>query len=212
MSILNTLAQEHRRFETLLAELAQTPSGDAQTRLRVFGELQSSLIAHTRAEEEVVYRVLRERLPDEMLVLEAYEEHHIADVILQELAGACPGGRGWAAKVRVFEEVLRHHIKEEETGLFPLVTQTCDENECETMNAEFRAVRHSGLETAIGPLRRAMPAFAGRALVDVLATAGQLARRAELRVLRALDPSSAWRNVLPRAVRPYLREPIVGDA
>jgi hemerythrin-like domain-containing protein len=204
MTILDTLAKEHRHFETLLTDLAATSREDGSIRVRLFSELQSTLIAHARAEEEVVYRVLRERLPDEQLVLEGYEEHHIADVMLQELAAACPGGRGWAAKARVFEEVLRHHIKEEELGLFPLITSVCSEHECATMDAEFRAVRHSGVEALIGPLRMALPAFAGRALVDLQAIAGRQARRNELRILRLLEQRTALRNSLPMSIRNHL--------
>lgn len=204
MLILDTLAKEHRHFETLLTDLAATSGADGQTRTQLFSELQSTLIAHARAEEEVVYRVLRQRLPDEPLVLEGYEEHHLADVMLQELAAACPGGRGWAAKVRVFGEVLRHHIKEEEVGLFPLITDACSEHECATMDAEFRAVRHSSIEALIGPLRMALPAFAGRALVDLQAIAGRQARRNELRILRLLEQRSALRNALPMSIRDHL--------
>jgi hemerythrin superfamily protein len=204
MSILDTLSQEHRRFETLLSDLTATSGSDGALRLKLFDELQSRLIAHSRAEEEVVYRVLRARCPDEERVLEGYEEHHIADVLLQELAAACPGGRGWAAKTRVFEEVLRHHIKEEETDLFPLVSEHCGESELWTMRAEYRAVQHSGLEAAMGPLRRALPAFAGRALVDVQAMAGRYTRRGELHLLRSLETPSALRNALPRSIGRYL--------
>lgn len=204
MSILATLAQEHRTFESLLTDLAATSAADGATRLQLFGDLQSQLTAHARAEEEVVYRVLRARCPDEELVLEGYEEHHIADVLLQELAAACPGGRGWAAKARVFEEVLRHHIKEEETGLFPLVSEHCTPAELETMRAEYRTIRHVGIESAMGPLRRALPAFAGRALVDIQALGGRYARRGELLVLRKLEEHGSLRRALPRAVQRYL--------
>lgn len=201
MSILDTLAQEHRGFESLLAELAATPSTEPEERRRRFSELQSGVTAHARAEEEVVYRVLRDRLPDEVQVLEGYEEHHIADVLLQELASACPGGRGWVVKVRVFEEVLRHHIKQEELMLFPLIQSACDDVERESMDAAFHAVRHQALEAAIGPLRLAMPAFAGRALVDLQAIAGRYARRGELRVRFALERRSALQRALPRSLR-----------
>ena len=64
MSILATLAQEHRTFESLLTDLAATSAADGATRLQLFGDLQSQLTAHARAEEEVVYRVLRARCPD----------------------------------------------------------------------------------------------------------------------------------------------------
>lgn len=85
--------------------------------------------------------------------------------------------------------------------LFPLIQSACDDVERESMDAAFRAVRHQALEAAIGPLRLAMPAFAGRALVDLQAIAGRYARRGELRVRFALERRSALQRALPRSLR-----------
>jgi hypothetical protein len=119
--------------------------------------------------------------------MEAFEEHHVADVLLQELASACPGGPGWAAKVRVLEEVLRLHIKQEELDLFPLVTGAFDAPMLALMEREFRALRHEGLEALLGGIRRATPAFAGRATIGAQAAAGRFVRRGELYLRHALS-------------------------
>jgi hemerythrin superfamily protein len=189
MPILETLAHDHRTLEDTLAELAATRSEEGERRTEIFTRLQSLLQAHARAEEEVVYRRLRERQPDEGEPLEAYEEHHVADILLQELASACPGGIGWSAKVRVLGELVRHHIKQEELNIFALVREGFDEATRATMDQEFRLLKHEALETWLAPFRRATPAFAGRAVITAQAAAGRLARRGELYLRRRFTSS-----------------------
>lgn len=186
MSILDSLARDHRQLETLISTLGSMPSTDAAERVKLFSRLQSLLQGHSRAEEEVVYRRLRARRPEEEETLEAYEEHHVADVLLQELASARSGGIAWTAKVKVLEEVLRHHIKEEEQQLFPLVRESFDERQQVQMDVEFQTLKHEGIELFLGPIRRATPAFAGRAAITMQAAAGRYARRGELYLRRRL--------------------------
>lgn len=191
--ITETLARDHRALEQLITELGTTPSREPQRRVELYGTVQSLLVAHARAEEVAVYRPLRRMLPDEVKALEAYEEHHLADLLLQELGSDCPGGRGWGAKARVLEEIVRHHIKEEELQLFALIDQAFDVEAQMRMTAEFTAIKHQNVERALAPLRRATPAFLGRAIVSVQARAGRGARAGELflrRRLRALRPDA----------------------
>lgn len=183
MPIVETLAKDHRELERIVSELAQTPSREPERRLELFARLQALVQSHSRAEEEVVYRRLRERLPEEGKTLEAFEEHHLADVLLQELASNAPGGPGWSAKSKVFEEILRHHIKEEELDIFALIGEHFDDAAREQMDIEFRTLKHERLEAALWPLRRMTPAFVGRALITAQAAAGRYARRGE-RLLR----------------------------
>lgn len=186
-SVLDLLAQDHRALEQQLKELALTPSADAAERAERFARLQALLQAHARAEEEVVYRRLQKAAPDDILTLEAFEEHHVADVLLQELASSSPGGPGWTAKLRVLEELVQHHIKEEEVDLFALVRNHFDGEALTRMGIEFRVAKHEDLERFLAPLRRATPAFAGRATIYAQAAAGRMVRRGELALRRAMS-------------------------
>jgi hemerythrin superfamily protein len=186
MPILDALAKDHRALELLLDQIKATPSTEPADRVERFTQLQALLQGHSRAEEEVVYRRLQQRSPEEEKLLEAYEEHHVVDLLLQELASACPGGVAWSAKTRVLEELLRHHIREEEIALFPLISGAFDEAAQAEMEQQFRVLKHEKLEAFLAPLRRATPAFAGRAAVNVQAAAGRYARRGELYVRGAL--------------------------
>jgi len=189
--ITDALATDHRQIEALIQELRGTPSHEARQRIAVFTRLQALLQAHSRAEEEVVYRPLRARVPDDEAPQAAYQEHHVTDVLLQELASGCPGGSGWTAKLRVLEELLAHHIKEEETTSFALIDEHFSAQEQVTMAEEFRALKHEPVEKMLAPLRRAAPAFAGRASVGVQAAAGRYLRRGELRLRQVLRSAKA---------------------
>ena len=186
MPVVELLAKDHRAIEHLLTALGETSGREPDLRVQRFTHLQALLQAHARAEEEVVYRRLHASRPDEEEVLEAFEEHHVADILLQELASACPGGAGWAAKVKVLEEMLRLHIREEELQLFALLKTNFDAEELAHMGREFRALKHERIEALLGPIRRATPAFAGRASITAQAAAGRYLRRGELFMLSRL--------------------------
>ena len=54
-------------------------------------------------------------------MLESYEEHHVADVLVMELVGMKPDAERFTAKTTVLIENVRHHIDEEEKEWFPQV-------------------------------------------------------------------------------------------
>ena len=82
------------------------------------------LTVHTYIENEVMYPRVRELLPDlEEDVLESYEEHHVADLLVVELAALKPDAERFDAKTTVLIENVRHHIEEEEKEWFPKVRE-----------------------------------------------------------------------------------------
>ena len=69
-----------------------------------------------------MYPEVRELLPDlEDDVLESYEEHHVADVLVMELFAMSPDAERFDAKTTVLIENVTHHIEEEEDEWFPKV-------------------------------------------------------------------------------------------
>ncbi len=82
------------------------------------------LTVHTYIENEVMYprvRVLLPQLEDD--VLESYEEHHVADVLVSELAAMKADDERFTAKTTVLIENVRHHMEEEEQDWFPKVRE-----------------------------------------------------------------------------------------
>jgi hemerythrin-like domain-containing protein len=51
-------------------------------------------------------------------VLEGYQEHHVADLIIKELEAVATDDEQWGAKFKVLKENIEHHIEEEEGEMF----------------------------------------------------------------------------------------------
>jgi iron-sulfur cluster repair protein YtfE (RIC family) len=97
---------------------------------------------HTYVENEVMYPRVREMLPDlEDDVLESYEEHHVADVLVAELASMNPEDERFTAKTTVLIENVRHHMKEEEDDWFPKVRQGLGRKALQQVGADIIEAR-----------------------------------------------------------------------
>ncbi len=114
------LRSDHQRVKILFREFERLDGNRDQKRdvaARVFRELE----VHTRLEEEIFYPALRQReIPERReLIDKSFEEHHVADVLVNELKGMDAGDGGFDPKFRVLIETVEHHIQEEERETFP---------------------------------------------------------------------------------------------
>lgn len=77
---------------------------------------------------------MRKRVPDvEDDILESYEEHHVADVLVMELAALSPDSERFDAKTTVLIENVEHHIDEEESEWFPKVREALGRKELQEL-------------------------------------------------------------------------------
>jgi hemerythrin superfamily protein len=116
------LKDDHKEIRRLFREFEKAGDDAHQTQGRLVDQMIELLTVHTYIENEVMYPRVRELLPDlEDDVLESYEEHHVADVLVMELSGMKAGDERFRAKTMVLIESVRHHIEEEEEEWFPKV-------------------------------------------------------------------------------------------
>lgn len=90
---------------------------------RIASEATRALRAHTAIEEEIFHPAVR-RAQDDLIdeVLEGLEEHHVVEVLLDELEGMSSSeDERFVAKFTVVSELVEHHAKEEEDDMFPQV-------------------------------------------------------------------------------------------
>lgn len=112
------LETDHRRLEDLFAQGEKTTSRGVKTRNELLATLARELNAHELIEEKVLYPALQAHPQAKDIVLEGYQEHHVADLILAELKGLARDDEQWGAKFKVLKENIEHHIKEEEGEMF----------------------------------------------------------------------------------------------
>lgn len=128
MDATTLLTADHDRVRGLFTKFQSAhEAGDDQAMQEVVGKITTELKVHTTIEEEIFYPEARQGGEEmEELVAEGAEEHHVVDVLMEELAGLPPGSEEWTAKVQVMIENVEHHAEEEEKEMFPLVRQAFD--------------------------------------------------------------------------------------
>jgi hemerythrin superfamily protein len=123
MDALMLLTADHNRVRGLFARFEEAHGkDDTQLMTALCEQVVTELRVHTTIEEEVFYpfvRQLGEEFSDELD--EAVEEHHVIDVLMEELATVEAGSDPWVAKVTVMMENVEHHASEEESEMFPQV-------------------------------------------------------------------------------------------
>lgn len=116
------LKQDHKEIRRLFKEFQQAGERATARKGKLVDKIIELLTAHTYIENEVMYPRVRELLPDlEDDVLESYEEHHVADLLVVELAGMKPDAERFDVKTTVLIESVTHQIEEEEGDWFPKV-------------------------------------------------------------------------------------------
>jgi len=145
MKATDLLLRQHRDIEALLERLHAAGQGD-ETRVR--HELAAHLVAHTVIEQEIFYPAVRESLPEE--ILEAIEEHGLADVELARLLAEKSVDDAFEAKTAVLSEIVSRHIRREESEILKTAERELGDEHLnmlgERMAARFRQVMESGYQ------------------------------------------------------------------
>lgn len=145
MKATDLLKKQHRQAATLLRQILG--SEDADERRKLVEELTDHLQQHTRIEEEVFYPAFREAAGTQKadsLVRESFEEHHLVDVLLEEIPELDPEDEQFDAKVTVLKEVIEHHVEEEQDEMFPAAEKKLGRERLEELAVEMEQLAGEG--------------------------------------------------------------------
>ncbi|MFW5473825.1 hemerythrin domain-containing protein [Knoellia sp. CPCC 206450] len=135
------LKDDHKQIKACFREFQKSTTTDAR-KGKLVEQMVELLTVHTYVENEVMYPRVRELMPDlEDDVLESYEEHHVADVLVMELLPMSPGDERFEAKTTVLIENVTHHIDEEESEWFPKVREGLSRTQLREIGAEIAEAR-----------------------------------------------------------------------
>jgi hemerythrin-like domain-containing protein len=136
------LETDHRRFEDLMKQGEETTERARTTRRELLDTLTRELNAHELAEEKVLYPALKEHPEAKDIVLEGYQEHHVADILVRELHAVATDDERWGAKFKVLKESLEHHIQEEEGTMFRTARAVFSHEELHEMGARMQKLKN----------------------------------------------------------------------
>ena len=111
MDATRLLAEDHRKVEQLFEQFEKA-SGDGRKE-KIARQICTELKIHTMIEEEIFYPALRGKVEDDDLD-EALVEHDGAKLLVNEIEAGGPDEQFYEAKVKVLQEQVEHHVKEEE--------------------------------------------------------------------------------------------------
>jgi hypothetical protein len=137
MDAITLLKTDHDKVKRLLSELESTTERGVKTREELFATIKGELTIHEAIEEEIFYPALKSHPKAKDLVLEAYEEHHVVDMVMAELEGLDVSDETWGAKAIVMKENVEHHIDEEESEMFKQARQVFDSQELQDLGARM---------------------------------------------------------------------------
>lgn len=150
------LKQDHRTVEGLFKQFED--ASDGRTRSSIMRKIAQALSVHAQIEEEIFYPAARQEMGDHDLLNEAQVEHESVKRLIAEIEGMRPSEKLYKAKVTVLQGYVKHHVKEEERELFPLVRKTG--LDLEAMGGEL-AARHQQLMRGGGTARSSSRTAAG---------------------------------------------------
>jgi hemerythrin-like domain-containing protein len=148
MDAVQLLKEDHDKVKKLLEDVASTTERGVKTREELFTKIKRELEVHESIEEEIFYPALKEHPKAKELVLEAYEEHHVVDMVMAEIADVPFDDETWGAKCTVMKENVEHHIEEEEGEMFKQARQVFSTEELEDLGSRMQARKEALLAQA----------------------------------------------------------------
>ncbi len=124
--IIQLLKTDHEKVKALFDEFEEIKEkgNSSSKKEKIVKQICEELTLHALAEESIVYPAAREVINDEELMDEADVEHAGAKELISQLQSMSPDDSHYDAKVIVLREYIEHHVKEEETTMFPKLAKS----------------------------------------------------------------------------------------
>jgi hemerythrin superfamily protein len=158
MSAIEKLKSDHRAVKQLFEDFEKART--AAKKRDIFEEIADKLAVHSTIEERHFYPAAKAKNTEDML-LEAAEEHLSVKRLISDLLELAPSDDTFDAKVKVLQEQVEHHVKEEEGELFPAVKKLLDKETLDALEQEMMATEEELMEE--GEPREAVPGETERA-------------------------------------------------
>jgi hemerythrin-like domain-containing protein len=119
------LRADHKKVSDMFEEYERRKGRlSPDKKLEMVQTICRELEVHAMIEEEIFYPAARQAVKDEEILDEALIEHGSAKELIRQLQDGQPGDELYDARVKVLGEYVKHHVKEEQGQLFPMVQKS----------------------------------------------------------------------------------------
>jgi hemerythrin superfamily protein len=141
MNAFQLLKEDHQKVSGLFQQLEPTTERAEKTRTELFTKLNEELSIHAQIEETIFYPAIKQAAETREIVLEGFEEHHVVKMLLKELEAMPVDTEEWAAKLKVLQENVEHHVEEEEGEMFPKSREVLSEDEINQLGTRMEELK-----------------------------------------------------------------------
>lgn len=151
MNIFDRIKQDHDAARDVISQLKDTTERAEKTRQKLFDHFKLDMWVHHKVEEAVFYSILRGTKDMHADAMEAYNEHHMANGMIEELDTFPVNSEEWHVKFKALTELVEHHMEEEEEDFFPAAKKLLNKETQDLMGERFDQ-RKKVVMAALAPL------------------------------------------------------------
>lgn len=140
-TITKQLKDHHDEMRKMVKDIKKDP--------QKFILLKKHLDVHHELEEDLFLEHLNDKKGIQDESLESQEEHVVLNMLLLDLDDFPKDHPRWMIKFKVFEEILDHHLTEEEEDLFPDAEKKLTKKLLEEMGQKFEELKEKRLSAAM---------------------------------------------------------------
>lgn len=144
--VIKLLLADHDLMRTLMQQVKSQRATPAQ-QAKAFRELKHTVQSHVKAEEQTFLALLKDIPKFEDHVLEGYEEHRVHEAVIACVPQAKTKEQQ-IERMKIFCEILEHHLDEEEEKLFPAFKAYAAASTHKKIGKKFLTVRKRTNRTA----------------------------------------------------------------
>lgn len=142
--VIELLIADHNLMRKLMKKIQSQKSSDEEI-IETFHELIKTVASHVEAEEYSLFELIKDNLKFKDDVLEGYEEHRVHENVIDGIKKIKNKERK-IQQMKIFCEILEHHLDEEESDLFPKFTDYTAPTTRKKIGHNFLEIRKDSFE------------------------------------------------------------------
>ncbi len=145
--VFRKLSQEHGEVTALLMRVKR--STDVAVRRNLFPDIRRELLAHEKAELQVVYPAFR-RHPELAQIADAHQnEADQMEQVIHQLSATDYADASWGRMFDRLVDLVMHHATEEENQYFPKASRVMGDDEPNVLEKQYLDAKKSLLATKL---------------------------------------------------------------
>ncbi|WP_257453484.1 hemerythrin domain-containing protein [Archangium lipolyticum] len=146
MDAIELLTQQHEEVDELFEKFEKAIEKGDDSVMDLFVRIADNLAAHAVIEEKIFYPSVYVG-PTADKLQEAVEEHLSVKRVIADLLDMDPMDAQFKAKMKVLQELVEHHVEEEEKDLFKSVKKLMTKDELAVMGEQLETMFSELIQT-----------------------------------------------------------------